>query len=190
MIANSPFQAFKDREQCQDLIHMLCCEKGWDTSWFRQPLCLTRTTSAGDVNCHCLSFLQIDHVDPTLSPEVYLLHPSRKLLAQAVSWPPVSPLRIRCRVCPPRTSIAAHLSGALLEATASLGARSSLPGFTFGSIGRAMLKGKKKTKSNLLMLQADVFMIKRGIHYWRGFCCRYFGWKPEGFRLSHWLPSN
>ncbi len=102
-------------------------------------------TSAGDVNCHCLSFLQIDHVDPTLSPEVYLLHPSRKLLAQAVSWPPVSPLRIRFRVCPPRTSIAAHLSGALLEATASLGARTSLPGFTFGSIGRAMLKGKKNT---------------------------------------------
>lgn len=111
-----------------------------------------KTKTSIDVNCHCLSFLQIDHVDPTLSPEVYLLHPSRKLLAQAVSWPPVSPLRIRFRTCPPRTSIAAHLSGALLEATASLGARSSLPGFTFGSTGRAMLKGKKKTKKHKFLI--------------------------------------
>uniref|UniRef100_A0A8C2EBI4 Phosphoinositide phospholipase C n=1 Tax=Cyprinus carpio TaxID=7962 RepID=A0A8C2EBI4_CYPCA len=94
-----------------------------------------------------LSFLQIDHVDPTLSPEVYLLHPSRKLLAQAVSWPPVSPLWIRFRACAPRTSIAAHLSGALLEATAALGARSSLPGFTVGSTGRAMLKERQLCSS-------------------------------------------
>ncbi|XP_059387753.1 1-phosphatidylinositol 4,5-bisphosphate phosphodiesterase epsilon-1-like isoform X2 [Carassius carassius] len=92
-------------------------------------------------------FAEIDHVDPTLSPEVYLLHPSRKLLAQAVSWPPVSPLWIRFRACPHRTSIAAHLSGALLEATAALGARSSLPGFTFGSTGRAMLKERQLCSS-------------------------------------------
>ncbi|ROL53932.1 1-phosphatidylinositol 4,5-bisphosphate phosphodiesterase epsilon-1 [Anabarilius grahami] len=63
-----------------------------------------------------------------------------KLLAKAVSWPPVSTLPIRFRACPPRTSIAAHLSGALLEATAALGARSSLPSFTVGSTGRPMLK--------------------------------------------------
>uniref|UniRef100_A0A8C2EBX6 Phosphoinositide phospholipase C n=1 Tax=Cyprinus carpio TaxID=7962 RepID=A0A8C2EBX6_CYPCA len=92
-------------------------------------------------------FAEIDHVDPTLSPEVYLLHPSRKLLAQAVSWPPVSPLWIRFRACAPRTSIAAHLSGALLEATAALGARSSLPGFTVGSTGRAMLKERQLCSS-------------------------------------------
>lgn len=95
------------------------------------------------MDSHCFSFLQIDHVVPTLTPEVYLLHPSRKLLAQAVSWPLVSPLKIQFRACPPRTCIAAHLSGALLEATASLGARSSLPGFTVGSTGRPMLKGKE-----------------------------------------------
>uniref|UniRef100_A0A8C2EA47 Phosphoinositide phospholipase C n=1 Tax=Cyprinus carpio TaxID=7962 RepID=A0A8C2EA47_CYPCA len=94
-----------------------------------------------------LSQQPIDHVDPTLSPEVYLLHPSRKLLAQAVSWPPVSPLWIRFRACAPRTSIAAHLSGALLEATAALGARSSLPGFTVGSTGRAMLKERQLCSS-------------------------------------------
>uniref|UniRef100_A0A671RC25 Phosphoinositide phospholipase C n=1 Tax=Sinocyclocheilus anshuiensis TaxID=1608454 RepID=A0A671RC25_9TELE len=92
-------------------------------------------------------FAEIDHVDPTLSPEVYLLHPSRKLLAQAVSWPPVSPSWIRFRACPPRTSIAARLSGALLEATAALGARSSLPGFTVGSTGRAMLKERQLCSS-------------------------------------------
>ncbi|XP_052426488.1 1-phosphatidylinositol 4,5-bisphosphate phosphodiesterase epsilon-1 isoform X12 [Carassius gibelio] len=92
-------------------------------------------------------FAEIDHVDPTLSPEVYLLHPSRKLLSQAVSWPPVSPLWIRFRACPHRTSIAAHLSGSLLEATAALGARTSLPSVTFGSTGRAMLKERQLCSS-------------------------------------------
>lgn len=86
---------------------------------------------------------EIDHAAPTLSPEVSLLHRSRKLLAQAVSWPPVSPSQIRFRACHRRISIAAHLSGALLEATAALGARTSLPSFTVGSTGRAMLKGKE-----------------------------------------------
>uniref|UniRef100_A0A9J7Y643 Phosphoinositide phospholipase C n=1 Tax=Cyprinus carpio carpio TaxID=630221 RepID=A0A9J7Y643_CYPCA len=51
------------------------------------------------------------------------------------------------RACAPRTSIAAHLSGALLEATAALGARSSLPGFTVGSTGRAMLKERQLCSS-------------------------------------------
>uniref|UniRef100_A0A671KN49 Phosphoinositide phospholipase C n=1 Tax=Sinocyclocheilus anshuiensis TaxID=1608454 RepID=A0A671KN49_9TELE len=92
-------------------------------------------------------FAEIDHVDPTLSPEVYLLHPSRKLLAQAVSWLPVSLLQIRFRACLPRTSIAARLSGALLEATAALGARSSLSSFTVGSTGRAMLKERQLCSS-------------------------------------------
>uniref|UniRef100_A0A672PSK4 Phosphoinositide phospholipase C n=1 Tax=Sinocyclocheilus grahami TaxID=75366 RepID=A0A672PSK4_SINGR len=39
------------------------------------------------------------------------------------------------------------LSGALLEATAALGARSSLPGFTVGSTGRAMLKERQLCSS-------------------------------------------
>uniref|UniRef100_A0A8C1EID8 Phosphoinositide phospholipase C n=1 Tax=Cyprinus carpio carpio TaxID=630221 RepID=A0A8C1EID8_CYPCA len=89
----------------------------------------------------------VDHVDPSLSPEVCLLHPSRKLLAQTVSWLQVSLLQIRFRACLPRTSIAAHLSGALLEATAGLGARSSLPSFTVGSTGRAMLKERQLCSS-------------------------------------------
>uniref|UniRef100_A0A8C1EIF0 Phosphoinositide phospholipase C n=1 Tax=Cyprinus carpio carpio TaxID=630221 RepID=A0A8C1EIF0_CYPCA len=84
---------------------------------------------------------------PNLSPEVCLLHPSRKLLAQTVSWLQVSLLQIRFRACLPRTSIAAHLSGALLEATAGLGARSSLPSFTVGSTGRAMLKERQLCSS-------------------------------------------
>uniref|UniRef100_A0A8C1PZL5 Phosphoinositide phospholipase C n=1 Tax=Cyprinus carpio TaxID=7962 RepID=A0A8C1PZL5_CYPCA len=60
---------------------------------------------------------------------------------------PVSLLQIRFRACLPRTSIAAHLSGALLEATAGLGARSSLPSFTVGSTGRAMLKERQLCSS-------------------------------------------
>uniref|UniRef100_A0A8C1Q6D1 Phosphoinositide phospholipase C n=1 Tax=Cyprinus carpio TaxID=7962 RepID=A0A8C1Q6D1_CYPCA len=92
-------------------------------------------------------FAKVDHVDPSLSPEVCLLHPSRKLLAQTVSWLQVSLLQIRFRACLPRTSIAAHLSGALLEATAGLGARSSLPSFTVGSTGRAMLKERQLCSS-------------------------------------------
>uniref|UniRef100_A0A8C1GQE1 Phosphoinositide phospholipase C n=1 Tax=Cyprinus carpio TaxID=7962 RepID=A0A8C1GQE1_CYPCA len=95
-----------------------------------------------------LQAIQLGHIHTKSHiPEVYLLHPSRKLLAQAVSWPPVSPLWIRFRACAPRTSIAAHLSGALLEATAALGARSSLPGFTVGSTGRAMLKERQLCSS-------------------------------------------
>ncbi|XP_073773922.1 1-phosphatidylinositol 4,5-bisphosphate phosphodiesterase epsilon-1 isoform X6 [Danio rerio] len=90
---------------------------------------------------------EIDHAAPTLSPEVSLLHRSRKLLAQAVSWPPVSPSQIRFRACHRRISIAAHLSGALLEATAALGARTSLPSFTVGSTGRAMLKERQLCSS-------------------------------------------
>ncbi|XP_051523152.1 1-phosphatidylinositol 4,5-bisphosphate phosphodiesterase epsilon-1-like [Myxocyprinus asiaticus] len=86
-----------------------------------------------------IRFAEIDHVIPAVSP----LHPSRKLLAQAVSWPPDSPQQIRFRFCSPRTSIAVQLSGALLDATASLGARSSLPSFTIGSTVRAMLKERQ-----------------------------------------------
>ncbi|XP_051968281.1 1-phosphatidylinositol 4,5-bisphosphate phosphodiesterase epsilon-1-like isoform X2 [Xyrauchen texanus] len=92
-------------------------------------------------------FAEIDHVIPAVSPEACLLHPSRKLLAQAVSWPPASPHQIRFRACSPRTSIAGHLSGALLEATATVGARSSFPSFTLGSTDRAMLKERQLCSS-------------------------------------------
>uniref|UniRef100_A0A673G8A9 Phosphoinositide phospholipase C n=1 Tax=Sinocyclocheilus rhinocerous TaxID=307959 RepID=A0A673G8A9_9TELE len=94
-----------------------------------------------------ITFTAADITKTGTLPEVYLLHPSRKLLAQAVSWLPVSLLQIRFRACLPRTSIAAHLSGALLEATAALGARSSLPSVTVGSTGRAMLKERQLCSS-------------------------------------------
>uniref|UniRef100_A0A4W5MYV1 Phosphoinositide phospholipase C n=1 Tax=Hucho hucho TaxID=62062 RepID=A0A4W5MYV1_9TELE len=42
-----------------------------------------------------------------------------------------------------RTSVYAHLTGALLEATAALGARSTLPSVTVGSTGHAMLKERQ-----------------------------------------------
>lgn len=92
-------------------------------------------------------FTEIDHVIPDVSAEVFLLHPSGKLLARVVSWPAVSQEQIRFWACSHRSSIASHLSGALLEATAALGARSSLPSFTVGSTGRAMLKERQLCSS-------------------------------------------
>ncbi|XP_057214152.1 1-phosphatidylinositol 4,5-bisphosphate phosphodiesterase epsilon-1 isoform X3 [Triplophysa rosa] len=92
-------------------------------------------------------FTEIDHVIPDVSAEVFFLHPSRKLLARVVSWPCVSQEQIRFWACSHRSSIAAHLNGALQEATAALGARSSLPNFTTGSTGRAMLKERQLCSS-------------------------------------------
>uniref|UniRef100_A0AAZ3RS20 Phosphoinositide phospholipase C n=1 Tax=Oncorhynchus tshawytscha TaxID=74940 RepID=A0AAZ3RS20_ONCTS len=76
-----------------------------------------------------------------------LLHPCRKLLAFAGCVC----LRVTCptqpryvyRASSQRTSVYAHLTGALLEATAALGARSTLPSVTVGSTGHAMLKERQ-----------------------------------------------
>ncbi|KAI5617659.1 1-phosphatidylinositol 4,5-bisphosphate phosphodiesterase epsilon-1 isoform X8, partial [Silurus asotus] len=70
---------------------------------------------------------QLQHAFPALNPEVYLLHPSRKLLARAVKCLPVCVQHIEYRACYRRTSLAAHLNGALLEATAAIS--SSTPMF-------------------------------------------------------------
>ncbi|GAA6075382.1 1-phosphatidylinositol 4,5-bisphosphate phosphodiesterase epsilon-1 isoform X5, partial [Tachysurus ichikawai] len=55
-----------------------------------------------------------------LNADVHLLHPSRKLLARAVAWLPACVQHTEYRACSCRTSLAAHLSGALLEATAAI----------------------------------------------------------------------
>uniref|UniRef100_A0A8C7DGG9 Phosphoinositide phospholipase C n=1 Tax=Oncorhynchus kisutch TaxID=8019 RepID=A0A8C7DGG9_ONCKI len=83
----------------------------------------------------------------TACVEDNLLHPCRKLLAFAGCVC----LRVTCptqpryvyRASSQRTSVYAHLTGALLEATAALGARSTLPSVTVGSTGHAMLKERQ-----------------------------------------------
>ncbi|TSK14528.1 1-phosphatidylinositol 4,5-bisphosphate phosphodiesterase epsilon-1 [Bagarius yarrelli] len=63
---------------------------------------------------------QLQHAFTALNTKVYLLHPSRKLLARAVTWLPVCVQYTEYRACFCRTSLAAHLSGVLLEATAAI----------------------------------------------------------------------
>ncbi|KAF5899519.1 1-phosphatidylinositol 4,5-bisphosphate phosphodiesterase epsilon-1 isoform X2, partial [Clarias magur] len=62
----------------------------------------------------------LQHACPALNSEVHLLHPSRKLLAQAVAWPPARVQDTEYRSCSRRTSLAVHLSGSLLEVTAAI----------------------------------------------------------------------
>uniref|UniRef100_A0A673ZX93 Phosphoinositide phospholipase C n=1 Tax=Salmo trutta TaxID=8032 RepID=A0A673ZX93_SALTR len=90
--------------------------------------------------------LTIHHV---LSVDDNLVHPCRKLLAFArcvclrVEWPPYlcpGQPRYGYRASSQKTSVYACLTGALLEATAAIGARSALPRVTVGSTGHAMLK--------------------------------------------------
>uniref|UniRef100_A0A673G4X6 Phosphoinositide phospholipase C n=1 Tax=Sinocyclocheilus rhinocerous TaxID=307959 RepID=A0A673G4X6_9TELE len=92
-----------------------------------QLVCFDYLTQLYTQNYTCISHI---HTGPDLAP----LHCNPK--------PPYL-----FRACLPRTSIAAHLSGALLEATAALGARSSLPSVTVGSTGRAMLKERQLCSS-------------------------------------------
>ncbi|XP_020315887.2 1-phosphatidylinositol 4,5-bisphosphate phosphodiesterase epsilon-1 [Oncorhynchus kisutch] len=81
-----------------------------------------------------------------------LVHPCRKLLAFArcmclrVEWPPyLCPAQPRYgyRASSQKTSVYACLTGALLEATAAIGARSALPRVTVCSTGHAMLKERQ-----------------------------------------------
>lgn len=65
-------------------------------------------------------WIQLQHACPALNSEVHLLHPSRKLLAQAVAWLPARVQNTEYRACSCRTSLAVHLSGSLLEATAAI----------------------------------------------------------------------
>ena len=100
------------------------------------------------INTFLLFCPQIHHV---LSVD-NLVHPCRKLLAFArcvclrVEWPPyLCPAQPRYgyRASSQKTSVYACLTGALLEATAAIGARSALPRVTVCSTGHAMLKGKR-----------------------------------------------
>uniref|UniRef100_A0A4W5MYJ5 Phosphoinositide phospholipase C n=1 Tax=Hucho hucho TaxID=62062 RepID=A0A4W5MYJ5_9TELE len=90
---------------------------------------------------------RLSEIHHALSVEDNLLQPCRKLLAFAGCVC----LRVTCpaqprygyRASSQRTSVYAHLTGALLEATAALGARSTLPSVTVGSTGHAMLKERQ-----------------------------------------------
>uniref|UniRef100_A0A8C7R732 Phosphoinositide phospholipase C n=1 Tax=Oncorhynchus mykiss TaxID=8022 RepID=A0A8C7R732_ONCMY len=100
------------------------------------------------INTFLLFCPQIHHV---LSVD-NLVHPCRKLLAFArcvclrVEWPPyLCPAQPRYgyRASSQKTSVYACLTGALLEATAAIGARSALPRVTVCSTGHAMLKERQ-----------------------------------------------
>uniref|UniRef100_A0A3B3RTX7 Phosphoinositide phospholipase C n=1 Tax=Paramormyrops kingsleyae TaxID=1676925 RepID=A0A3B3RTX7_9TELE len=78
--------------------------------------------------------------------QVHLLHPSRKLLASAGrracwrdSWPCTCKESSSFRVSSHQTTVSAYISGALLEAIASIGARTAIPCLASSS-GKAMLK--------------------------------------------------
>uniref|UniRef100_A0A8C7QKA7 Phosphoinositide phospholipase C n=1 Tax=Oncorhynchus mykiss TaxID=8022 RepID=A0A8C7QKA7_ONCMY len=110
------------------------CKRTWHPS--ERPIVSVRGHGAGPLAIH-----------HALSVEDNLLHPCRKLLAFAGCVC----LRVTCptqpryvyRASSQRTSVYAHLTGALLEATAALGARSTLPSVTVGSTGHAMLKERQ-----------------------------------------------
>ncbi|KAJ8264365.1 hypothetical protein GJAV_G00148300 [Gymnothorax javanicus] len=105
--------------------------------------------------CRYLRGLEVRHTEIhyVLSFEEDLLHPSRKLLASSIScgcrtcfWdgvPCAGEPRTSPRACLLRSAISALISGVLLEAIASIGARSGPPVLTVGSAGRAMLKERQ-----------------------------------------------
>uniref|UniRef100_W5KBX6 Phosphoinositide phospholipase C n=1 Tax=Astyanax mexicanus TaxID=7994 RepID=W5KBX6_ASTMX len=108
-----------------------------------------------------LRLAQLQLAFPTLRPEVHLLHPARKLLAKPLAWPPACPLRVKYQACLLRINLAARLSGALLESTLALGARSSLPGVALGSTGRPMLKEFCSSMASSSSLSSSVTGISK-----------------------------
>ncbi|XP_018616602.2 1-phosphatidylinositol 4,5-bisphosphate phosphodiesterase epsilon-1 [Scleropages formosus] len=86
----------------------------------------------------------------SLRSEIHLLHPSRKLLVSRGGGPCCQDTWL-CTGCGPpsyrvssqRTAISAHVSGALLEATACIGARSTPLCISANSPGKAMLKERQ-----------------------------------------------
>ncbi|XP_036428049.1 1-phosphatidylinositol 4,5-bisphosphate phosphodiesterase epsilon-1 isoform X3 [Colossoma macropomum] len=104
---------------------------------------------------------ELQRAFPALSFEVHLLHPSRKLLARTIAWPSACLLRTKYQACSSRTSVAAHLSGALLEATAALGARSSLPGIALSSTSKPMLKEFCSSMASSSSLSSSVTGISK-----------------------------
>ncbi|XP_072523775.1 1-phosphatidylinositol 4,5-bisphosphate phosphodiesterase epsilon-1 isoform X2 [Salminus brasiliensis] len=98
-----------------------------------------------------------------LRPEVHLLHPSQKLLAKTLGWPPTCLLRIKYQACLPRINLAAHFGGALLESTVALGARSSLPVIALGSTSRPMLKEFCSSMASSSTLTSSVTGISKDL---------------------------
>ncbi|XP_028821670.1 1-phosphatidylinositol 4,5-bisphosphate phosphodiesterase epsilon-1 isoform X2 [Denticeps clupeoides] len=96
-------------------------------------------------------FLEVHHV---LSTEGIRPRPSRRFLSltecQWTQWCGVErlcslgrPAPVSFRACFRGTGLSDRVSGALLEAAAAVGARSSLPGFVVGSTGRTVLKERQ-----------------------------------------------
>ncbi|KAJ7987722.1 hypothetical protein DPEC_G00329440 [Dallia pectoralis] len=101
-------------------------------------------------------WVRLSEIYHALSTEDNLLHPCRKPLASPrcpclrVAWPPdpcPAPLRYGYRASSQRTSVCARLSGAFLEATTGLWPRSSLPGVSGSSTGKAVLKERQLCSS-------------------------------------------
>ncbi|KAJ8284855.1 hypothetical protein COCON_G00037050 [Conger conger] len=123
------------------------CERRISPASGRNALFQTASLPA----CRYLRRLEVTRpeVHYALTVEEDLLHSSRKLLA---SWrltcfwdagPCVCERPTSLRASLPRSAISALITGALLEVTATVGARSGLPGLVVGSAGRAMLKVKR-----------------------------------------------
>ncbi|MGH0117316.1 UNVERIFIED_CONTAM: hypothetical protein FKN15_013839, partial [Acipenser sinensis] len=113
-----------------------------------------------------------------------LLHPSRKLLVSAVACrrgggccdikPCVHRVLPKYRATLQRTSISDHITGALLEATTSIGARSGLLNLLAGFTGRAMLKecqlcttmaGSNTLASNVAGISKDLADLRHLIQF-------------------------
>ncbi|XP_030630952.1 1-phosphatidylinositol 4,5-bisphosphate phosphodiesterase epsilon-1 [Chanos chanos] len=119
----------------------------------RVPLSLLLQVSKALLTYAGVRFTKVGQADPILTPEVHFLHPSWKLLAcvqpsypgycSVGTWPLSSPVLINYRACFLRTSIATQLTGALLEATAGLAARTSLPSVAVGSTSKATPKERQ-----------------------------------------------
>uniref|UniRef100_A0A3B4C9C4 Phosphoinositide phospholipase C n=1 Tax=Pygocentrus nattereri TaxID=42514 RepID=A0A3B4C9C4_PYGNA len=141
-------------------------EKAWQAVCRRTPLLSEMCTFAAYCRySRAFSFLssclQLQRAFPALNFEVHLLHPSRKLLARTLTWPSACLLRAKYQACSSRTSVAAHLSGALLEATAALGARSSLPGIALSSTSKPMLKEFCSSMASSSSLSSSVTGISK-----------------------------
>ncbi|KAG7325526.1 hypothetical protein KOW79_011842, partial [Hemibagrus wyckioides] len=91
-----------------------------DTEYSRALRAIQLQVSRALLSCLGVRLEQLQYAFTALNAEVHLLHPSRKLLAHSVAWLPACVQHTEYRTCSCRISLAAHLSGALLEATAAI----------------------------------------------------------------------
>uniref|UniRef100_A0A674A284 Phosphoinositide phospholipase C n=1 Tax=Salmo trutta TaxID=8032 RepID=A0A674A284_SALTR len=129
------------------------CKRTWHPS--ERPIVSVRGHGAGPLAVSLRGYrgllrytgARLSEIHHALSVEDNLLQPCRKLLAFAGCVC----LRVTCpaqprygyRASSQGTSVYARLTGALLEATTALGARSTQPSVTVGSTGHAMLKERQ-----------------------------------------------